>query len=101
MAVGEPDLLWPYTSDAGSIPGGARFLVHARRLSNARHIPEIIKRRNTTQIRAKGLRDRSTPTCTLSHTGYGTDAHVSNSHPQQKHAHTRSASPTHAAHQRS
>ena len=45
-------------------------------LSNARRTPEITEQRNQTRSTAKGLRDRSSPTCTLSQNGYGTDAHV-------------------------
>ena len=40
----------------------------------------------TQQSTAKGLRDRTSPTCTLSQHGYDTDAHVSNQHPKTTHA---------------
>ena len=53
-------------------------LLSTRRASNARRTPEIIEQRQTKQSTAEGLRYRSGPTCTLSQTGYGTDAQVSN-----------------------
>ena len=77
VAGGEPDFVWQYSSDARSSPA-AHECLSTRRASNSRRTQDIIEQRNAKSSKAPCLRDRSSPACTLSQDGYGTDAHVSN-----------------------
>ena len=80
VAGGELDLVRLYSSVAGSIPSGALFLVRAPCISTTHLTPNIMKQQNAPHSTATRPRDRSSPACTLSQNGYGTEAHVSNQH---------------------